>query len=89
MHAADVADVQLVVAQLASASTAVKVGSAGAKFMPVRVTLAEAEATLYGDDVVRTGAVHDGMVLGWHALDEQPRCMIKKPIVMNALHRRS
>ena len=60
MHAADVADVQLVVAQMVSASMAVKVGSAGAKFMPVSVTHAETEATLYGDDAVRTGADHDG-----------------------------
>ena len=46
MHDADVADVQLVVAQGSSASAAVKVGSATAKFMPVNVTLVEAEATL-------------------------------------------
>ena len=31
--------------------------AAGAKLMPVRVTLAETEATLYGDDDVRTGPV--------------------------------
>ena len=82
MHPADVADVQLVVAQMARARTAVKVGSAGAKFMPVSVTLAEAEATLYGNDAVRTGADHDGQAR-WYALDEKPRCMISKPIVMN------
>ena len=56
MHAADVAVVQLVVAQLASANTAVNVAYAGAKFMPVRVTLAVADTALYGDDPVRTGA---------------------------------
>ena len=56
MHAADVAVVQLLVAQLASANTAVNVASAGAKFMPVRVTLAVADATLYGEDAARAGA---------------------------------
>ena len=66
MQATDVAVVQLVMTQLASASTAVKVRSAVAKFMPVNVTLARVEATLYGDDVVRTGA--DGHSR-WYALD--------------------
>jgi hypothetical protein len=46
MHAADVAVVQLLVAQLACASTAVNVAYAGAKFMPVSVTLTETEAVL-------------------------------------------
>ena len=56
MHAADVADVQPLVAQSASASTAVTVASVGAKFKPVRLMLAEAETTLYGVDAVKTGA---------------------------------
>ena len=56
MHDADVAVVQLLVAQLACASTAVNVSYAGAKLMPVSVTLTETEAVLYGDDTVRTGA---------------------------------
>ena len=56
MHAADVAVVQLVVAQLAFASTAVVVALSGAKFMPVNVTLAKPNATLYGDDADNAGA---------------------------------
>ena len=56
MHAADVAVVQLLVAHSASAIMAVTVASAGAKFMPVSVTMEETEATLYGDDSVSTGA---------------------------------
>ena len=46
MHAADVAVVQLLVAQSASAKTAVNVACAGAKFMPSSVTLTETEAVL-------------------------------------------
>ena len=67
MHAADVAVVQLLVAQSASASTAVEVESAGPKFVPVRVKLTEADATLYGDDAVRTGADSQS---GWNAMDQ-------------------
>ena len=55
-HATDVCVVQLLVAQSASASTAVNVKLACAKFMPVSVMPAETEATLYGDEAVRTGA---------------------------------
>ena len=69
MHATDVAVVQLLVEQSASASTAVTVASVGAKSMPVRVTLATiAYPTLYGDDVVITGADHATMV------DEKVNC---------------
>ena len=46
VHAADVAVIQLLLAQSARANTAVTVASVDAKFMPVRLTLAEAEATL-------------------------------------------
>ena len=46
MHATDVAVVQLLVEQSASASTAVTVESVGAKSMPARVTLAMTAATL-------------------------------------------
>ena len=56
MHAADVVVVQLVEVQSERASTPVTVASTGAKFMPVSVTLAAAEATLYGDEEDRTGA---------------------------------
>ena len=56
MHAAEVAVVQLVVAQMACANTAVSVAYAGAKLVPIRVTLAAADATLYGEDAVKTGA---------------------------------
>jgi len=56
MHVADVAVVQLLVAQSARASIAVAVASVGTKFVPVNVTLAEAETMLYGDDAVKTGA---------------------------------
>ena len=56
MHAADVADVQPLVAQSASARTAVSVASVVANCMPPRVMLAVAMATLYGDAAVRTGA---------------------------------
>ena len=56
MHAADVAVVQLVVLQSASARTAVTETSVGAKIMPVSVTLAAADATLYGAAAEITGA---------------------------------
>jgi len=46
MHATDVAVVQLLVEQSASASTAVTVESVGAKSMPERVTLAMTAAVL-------------------------------------------
>ena len=55
-HATDVAVVQLDVAQSASATTAVTVPSVGAKLVPVSVTLATTDATLYGDAAVATGA---------------------------------
>jgi len=57
MHATDVAVVQLLVEQSAIANTAVGVTFVVAKLMPVNVTLAVIEATLYGADVVNTGAV--------------------------------
>ena len=57
MHATDVAVVQLLVEQSAIANTAVIVTSVVAKPMPVNVTLAVIEATLYGVDAVNTGAV--------------------------------
>ena len=57
MHAADVAVVQLLVAHSASASTAVTVASIEAKLVPINVMLTAAEATLYGDEAVSTGAV--------------------------------
>ena len=65
MHATDVAVVQLDVAQSASATTAVTVPSVGAKLVPVSVTLATTDATLYGDAAVAAGAArhkkrHDG-----------------------------
>jgi len=56
MHVADVAVVQLLLAQSARASMAVAVASVGAKFVPISVTLAMTETTLYGDDAVKTGA---------------------------------
>ena len=59
MHKTDVCVVQLLVAQLAIASTAVTVASVVAKLAPVRVTLAVMVPTLYGDDAVTTGAVRD------------------------------
>ena len=46
MHATDVCVVQLLVEQSAIATKAVTVASAGAKSMPVSVTLAVIEATL-------------------------------------------
>ena len=46
MHATDVAVVQLLVEQSATASTAVTVESVGAKSMPERVTLAMTAAVL-------------------------------------------
>lgn len=55
MHAADVAVVQLVVLQSASPRTAVTETSVGAKIMPVSVTLAAADATLYGAAAEITG----------------------------------
>ena len=64
-------------ADVAREESAVKVVAAGAKFMPVSMTLAEAEATLYGDDAVRAGADHDGQSR-WYALDEKPRCIYFK-----------
>ena len=56
MHAADVCVVQLLVAQSADVNAAVVVVSVGAKFMPARVTLTVAEATLYLVAAVITGA---------------------------------
>ena len=64
IQAADVADIQLLVAQSTSATTAVTVASLGPKFVPARVTLAEAETTLYGFDAVRTGAVRSKEMTG-------------------------
>ena len=55
MHATDVAVVQLVVLQSASASTAVVVASVRAKLAPVSVTLATTDPTLYGNAAVIAG----------------------------------
>ena len=57
VHDTDVAAIQLVVAQSASASFPVAVAFIGPNSKPASVTLAFAEATLYGDDAVITGAV--------------------------------
>ena len=54
-HDTDDAVAQLVVVQ-ATESTADLVLSIGAKFMPVRVTTAGEESTLYGDAALMTGA---------------------------------
>ena len=56
MHATDVAVVQLLVEQSAVATVAANVAFEGAKSIPVIVTLAIIEATLYGANVVSTGA---------------------------------
>ena len=63
LHLAPVDDDQLVVPQLLRARTAVAVVSVGAKFMPVRVTLAVTAAWLYGEDAVMTGAGRTGEAL--------------------------
>ena len=55
MHATDVAVVQLVVLQSASARTAVTVASTVPKFMPASETLARAERELEGDNEMSTG----------------------------------
>ena len=57
MHATDVAVVQLLVAQLACANTAVNEAYADIKPMPFSVTLAKPSTTLYGESLVITGAV--------------------------------
>ena len=59
MHDTDVALAQLAVPQSATATTPVTVMSAGAKSMPVSVTLATADATLYGAAAVITGAAKE------------------------------
>ena len=58
MHLTDVAAIQELEAQLASANIAVAVTSVGAKLMPTRliVTKADLEPILYGDTTVITGA---------------------------------
>ena len=56
MHATDVAVVQLVVKQSAVATVAANVVFERAKSMPIIVTLAVIEATLYGANVDNTGA---------------------------------
>ena len=57
MHATDVAVVQLVVLQSASAITIVTVTSVRAKLAPVSVTLATTYPTLYGNAAVIAGPV--------------------------------
>ncbi len=83
-HTTDVAAVQLLVAQLARAMLAVCVASAGAKPMPVSVTLAAADATLYGEPAVRTGAVEK-------RIKEKNKCIenIGCNINVGAAHRQS
>ena len=72
MHSTDDAVIHLDVPQSASPSTAVVVASVGPNDMPVSVTLATADGTLYGDAAVTTGPVDDDRArlrVPWYAKD--------------------
>ena len=56
VHATDVAVVQLVVLQSATASTAVCVSFAAPNSMPASISVANPKPTLYGDAAVMAGA---------------------------------
>ena len=80
MHATDVAVVQLVVLQSASASRAVCVALAVPNSMPASVRLATAEPMLYGNAAVIVGAAKTRTTVLSHScmLGESTACLLSQ-----------